>query len=245
MGDRSVTDIEFREHSGVKLIRAQADDDMIADDARLSTSIYPGAVEKAEGTKRNAGLVKALMRDRHGTPFEAPQFTFEIEAPIFVAREAHRHRIASISEMSGRYVELMPVFWVPPRDRPLVQVPGSKQMAYSLEPGTEAQYDETRLTIETACEEAWKNYQAMLVNGIVKEVARVVLPVSVFTKWRLRINLRSALNFLSLRTRSELAAHPSKPQLEIVEVANQMEAIIRAHCPVTMGAFDESGRVAP
>lgn len=237
-----VDKIEFRDYSSVKLIRAQANDWMIAEDARLSTLLE---IDPEEENKRNAGLVRALMRERHGTPFEAPQFTFEIEAPIFVAREAHRHRIASISEMSGRYVELMPVFWVPPRERPLVQVPGSKQMSYELQAGDEQQYLNTRALIEDACKHSWENYQNMLEIGIVKEVARVVLPVSVFTKWRLRINLRSALNFLSLRTRSEIAAYPSKPQLEIQEVANQIELFIEEHCPVTMEAFNQGGRVAP
>lgn len=237
-----VDKIEFRDYSSVKLIRAQANDWMIAEDARLSTLLE---IDPEEENKRNAGLVRALMRERHGTPFEAPQFTFEIEAPIFVAREAHRHRIASISEMSGRYVELMPVFWVPPRERPLVQVPGSKQMNYELQPGTPEQYERTRNILEETYRMAWSQYQYLLGDGVVKEVARVVLPVSVFTKWRLRINLRSALNFLSLRTRSEIAAYPSKPQLEIQEVANQMELFIEEHCPVTMEAFNQGGRVAP
>lgn len=235
--------IEFREHSSVLLIRSQADDIMICDDARLSTSVFPSPVEKDAMAARDAGLVKALMRERHGTPFEAPQFTFEIHAPIFVAREAHRHRIASISEMSSRYVELMPVFWVPPQDRPLVQV--GKAMDYKFEPGTDDQYARLRKELETNYTAAWNSYQYMLSAGIAKEVARVVLPVAVFTKWRLRINLRSALNFLSLRTRSELARYPSKPQLEIVEVANQMEMLIEECCPVTMSAFNEFGRVAP
>lgn len=233
-----MAEIEFRDHSTVKLIRCMADDQMIADDARLSTS--------SEGQQgRNDGLVRSLMRERHGTPFEAPEFVFEIEAPIFVAREAHRHRIASISEMSGRYVELMPVFWVPPRDRPLLQVPGSKQMAYELEAGSDDQYQAALDCIEQSCNQAWEAYQQMLAYGVVKEVARVVLPTSVFTKWRLRINLRSALNFLSLRTRDERAAYPSKPQLEIVEVAKGMEMFMQLHCPVAMDAFNAGGRVAP
>lgn len=234
--------IEFREHSSVRLIRAQADDQMIADDARLSTGTDTDPA-------RTAGLVRALMRERHGTPFEAPQFCFEIEAPIFVAREAHRHRIASISEMSGRYVELQPVFWVPPRERPLMQKPGSKQMAYELVPGTDEQWRNARFWIEASAQQAWANYQAMLADGVVKEVARVVLPTSVFTRWRLRMNLRSTLNFLSLRVRvredEAQPLFPSRPQLEIDEVARQMEDIVGRHCPVALEAFLEGGRVAP
>lgn len=240
-----MADIEFREHSSVALIRCMADDHMIADDARLSTlqSSSETAIQRTEG------LVKSLMRERHGTPFEAPEFVFDIEAPIFVARESHRHRIASISEQSGRYMELPGVFWVPPRERLLVQTPGTKQMAYSLSPGTEEQYKDARLEIEAMSKAAWLSYQAMLDAGVIKEVARVVLPVNIFTRWRLRINLRSALNFVSLRVRvredEPPALFPSKPQLEIDEVARQMEKIMAEHCPVALQAFVEGGRVAP
>lgn len=242
-------EIEFREHSSVVLIRSMADDEMIADDARLSTKRHYVGDEREAHRKAYAGLVRSLMRERHGTPFEAPEFVFEIEAPIFVARESHRHRVASISEMSGRYIELPGVFWVPPRERPLVQTPGTKQMAYSLSPGTDEQYASARRSIEEASEHAWVEYQRMLEDGVLKEVARVVLPVNVFTRWRLRINLRSALNFISLRVRvreDELPAlFPSKPQLEIDEVARQMESIMAEHCPVAVQAFVEGGRVAP
>lgn len=238
-----MTEVEFREHSSVRLIRAQADDDMIADDARLSTRQFGGYHENQAEDKRVAGLVRSLMREHHGTPFEAPQFVFEIEAPIFVAREAHRHRIASISEMSGRYVELQPVFWVPPRDRPLVQV--GKAMEYRLEPGDDVQYRNALARIKALSNEAWHDYQTLIAEGVAKEVARVVLPVNVFTKWRLRINLRSALNFLQLRTRDETATFVSKPMLEIEEVAREMEEYIRGRCPAAYAAFNEFGRVAP
>lgn len=239
-----MSDIEFREHSSVKLIRAQADDQMIAEDARLSTR-QSGSAAAAEDFVRNEGLVRALMRERHGTPFEAPQFTFEIEAPIFVAREAHRHRIASISEMSGRYVELQPIFWVPSPTRPLIQKPGSKQMQYELERGSDEQYSAMLSGMKAINSAAWLTYQKLLEDGVVKEVARTVLPVSIFTRWRLRINLRSALNFLSLRTRDERAAYPSKPQIEITEIAKGMERIMEQHCPIAMDAFNQGGRVAP
>lgn len=232
-----MADIEFREHCSVALVRSQANDIMICDDARISTD------SGSKSDAANRGLIRSLMRERHGTPFEAPQFTFEIEAPIFVAREAHRHRIASISEVSGRYVQLEPVFWVPPRDRPLVQT--GKAMDYTLEPGTADQYDEARVFIESAGYDGWDSYQLLLDNGVAKEVARVVLPVSIFTKWRLRINLRSALNFLSLRTRDDRAAIESKPMLEIQEIARGMEDHMILSCPWSMEAFNEFGRNAP
>lgn len=107
----------------------------------------------------------------------------------------------------------------------------------------------TRMEIEGMSKAAWLSYQAMLDAGIVKEVARVVLPVNIFTRWRLRINLRSALNFISLRVRvrddEPQPLFPSKTQLEIDEIARQMEWIMAQHGPVALEAFVTGGRAAP
>src|SRR5699024_5671345 len=87
---------------------------------------------------RDKGLIRFLMRDRHGSPFEHNSFTFYVEAPIFVFREFMRHRTASYNEESGRYREMRPVFYVPSADRNLIQI--GKPGAYVFEPGTEEQH---------------------------------------------------------------------------------------------------------
>ncbi len=237
-----MTKIEFRDRSTVTLIRTMADDHMIAEDARLSTTKDDGTGLLSQLPDRDKGLVRSLMRERHSVPFEAPQFTFEVETPIFVTREAMRHRNMSFSEMSGRYIELPGVFWVPPPTRPLVQV--GKAMEYRLEPGSPEQYTYTRGIMETASARAWVDYQYLLQEGVAKEVARTVLPVNIFTRWRVRCSLRSALQFCSLRTRDERAEIPSKPMLEIEEVARQIETILEHHCPWAMSAWNEFGRRA-
>ncbi len=236
--------IEFKDRCSVTLVRGDEDGDLwIASDARVSTRSYGSYEQNQVDDARDRGLVRSLMRERHGTPFEAPNFTFEIEAPIFVARESHRHRMISVSEVSGRYVELAPVFWTPPANRPLVQT--GKAMAYHLEQGEADLHALVDTDVRYVCVAAWQAYQQMLEAGVAKEIARIVLPLNLMTRWRARGNLRAWLNYLSLRTRDERATYESKPMLEIQEVAIQIEAILGVHCPAALAAFNEFGRVAP
>lgn len=157
-------------------------------------------------TPANRGRINSLMRNHHGTPFEHAAMTFYVEAPIFVYREWHRHRIGvSYNEMSGRYSELPMQFYTPPEDRPLMQKPGSKQMDYELVSGT---VELRALKLESdvrAFEVAAEEYRRQLDAGIVKEAARTVLPVATYSKMYFTANPRSIMAFLSLRTRHEPA----------------------------------------
>jgi thymidylate synthase (FAD) len=100
------------------------------------------------------------MRDRHGSPFEHNSLTFFVSAPIFVFREFMRHRIASYNEESGRYRELRPVFYVPGRERKLVQE--GKPGHYEFVDGSEEQYQTVVAATKRSCEEAYRSYQEML-----------------------------------------------------------------------------------
>lgn len=228
--------IEFRDRASATFVDAMASDAHVVMAARVSTG-----AENNEA--RDVGLINALMRERHGSCFEAAVFKFHIECPIFVAREFQRHRLASYSELSGRYRELRPIFYVPGPDRALVQV--GKPMDYRLEQGDEAQqFDVAMITRETA-EHAWGSYQSMLARGICREVARMVLPVSTFTEFYATLNARSLMNFLSLRVGDSEAAYPSKPLVEIEHVALDMERTFAQEMPATHEAFVKHGRVAP
>lgn len=234
--------IEFRDRASATLLRCLAGDWIVAESARVSTKgSQPASL--ATTRERDAGLIAALMRERHGTPFEHAVFTFLVEAPIFVARESHRHRIASISEESSRYRELRPIFYLPAPGRALTQV--GKAMAYQLEPGTAEQRDYLGQCFRAEAAGSWARYRGMLNAGIAREVARMVLPVSIFTSWHLTINARSLLNFLSLRVRDDGAAFPSKPQIEIQHIAQDMETALAEHMPATHAAFVAGRRVAP
>ena len=183
------------------------------------------------------------MRDRHGTPFEHNGFTFYIEAPIFVFREFMRHRIASYNEESGRYKELAPIFYVPDENRKLIQV--GKPGAYTFEDGSYDQKVMVPAEMKRVTKESYKAYQRMLEKGVAREVARAVLPVSIYSTMYVTMNARALMNFLSLRTTREGTHFPSFPQREIEMVAEKMEELWAEKMPVTYETFNKNGRVAP
>lgn len=195
--------------------------------------------------ERKAGLINRLIADRHGTPFEMMDMTFQVTAPIFVWREHHRHRMASYNEESGRYKKLDPVFYLPPADRPLVQVEGTKQMDYEVARGKLSQRQGLRSSIEEVCTTAYDEYERLLDEGIIREVARMVLPVNIMSTCIVKMNARSLMNFLSLRQRHNDATFPSKPMWEINQIANEYERHFAKAAPITHEAWVRNGRVAP
>jgi thymidylate synthase (FAD) len=226
----------------VDLHKAAARDTDVAIHARVST--LGGEGRYAEATERDEGLINYLMRERHGSPFEHNSMTFYVEAPIFVFREWQRHRAGvSYNEESGRYRELKPVFYMPGTDRKLVQV--GKPGAYTFEQGDLAQLGAAHSISRRAYEVAWNSYQMMLQEGIAREVARMVLPVGIYSSMYVTFNARSLMHFLSLRTHSEDAFWKSHPQREIEMCGELLEEHFARLMPVTHEAFVRHGRVAP
>ena len=205
--------VTYRSDVTVELVDHMGDIQRIAAAARVSTGTTGTDTE-------NAGLIRYLYNNRHASPFEHVVFTFRVEAPIFVTREMLRHRVGSFNEESGRYSILKPVFYMPAADRPLVQV--GKVGHYEFEPGTA----EHRAVVEAghhrAYSAAWASYERMIEAGIAREVARNVLPVGIYSSLYWTVNLRSLLNFLSLRVDwGDEAANRSHPTHEIQEVARR------------------------
>jgi thymidylate synthase (FAD) len=239
-----MSEVEFRSDVIVQLVRSSASDSDVLFAARVSTQgeqSLDGAT--ADATDRDKGLLNYLMRDRHGSPFEHNSMTFYVQAPIFVFREFMRHRIASYNEESGRYRELRPVFYVPGPDRNLVQV--GKTGSYEFTPGTPEQTRLVDAEVRAVCTEAYESYQRMLDAGVAREVARMVLPVTIYSSMYVTMNSRSLMNFLSLRTTREGTHFPSFPQREIEMVAEKMEQFWVDLMPMTAASFNANGRVAP
>jgi len=239
-------DIQFRSDVTVELIRANASDADVLFAARVSTQgeqTLAAAKDEELDTSRSKGLINYLMRDRHGSPFEHNSMTFYVQAPIFVFREFMRHRIASYNEESGRYRELNPVFYVPGPERNLVQV--GKPGAYDFLPGTAEQTELVQSEAKRVSTAAFESYQRMLDEGVAREVARIVLPLNIYSSMYVTMNARSLMNFLSLRTKREGTHFPSYPQREIEMAAEQMEQHFAALMPLTYATFNENGRVAP
>ena len=236
-------EIIFREDMSVELVKSSASDADVVWAARVSTAGDKSLEDVGVDASKSEGLINYLARERHGSPFEHTSMTFFVSAPIFVFREFMRHRIASYNEESGRYRELKPVFYVPSKDRKLVQI--GKTGSYTFVEGTSEQYEITVASIKETCHLAYENYQKMLTAGVAREVARAVLPVTLYSSMYVTMNARALMNFLSLRTARDGSHFPSYPQREIEMVAEKMEAHFAKLMPITYGAFEKSGRIAP
>ena len=223
--------IHVLDHGFVRLDDVMASDLSVVNAARVSF-----ARRKEEMDDSDAGLIRFLMRDRHGTPFEHNAFRFHIRAPIFVAREWMRHRVGSFNEFSLRYAKATEDFYVPePEDvRSQVGKPG----AYTFESLGPELAEETRDALRHVYEHAYSTYERLVEAGVAREVARSVLPVGAYTEFYWTVNARSLMNFVSLRA-AETA------QREIRRYAEAVERFLEQHMPITHAAFVASGRVAP
>ena len=239
-----MTEPTFRSDMGVELVKASASDADVVWSARVSTQGEASLEALSTDPGRSEGLIRYLLKNRHGTPFEHNSMTFLVTAPIFVFREFQRHRIGwSYNEESARYRELEPVFYVPGPDRKLRQE-GKPGHYVFVDAGPEL----TDVAVEStkrAYAAAHAAYREMLEAGVAREVARTVLPVGTYSSMYATCNARSLMSFLSLRTQAEGSTFPSFPQREIEMVAEQMETELARLMPITHGAFVESGRVSP
>ena len=238
-----MAELTFRSDITVELVKHAASDADVIWAARVSTKGEQSLDEVQKDPARSAGLINYLMRDRHGSPFEHSSMTFFVKAPIFMWREHFRHRIASYNEESGRYKVLEPTFYVPGPERRLVQI--GKPGAYEFVDGTPEQSALVQEQTEAACRAAYDAYQAMLSAGVAREVARIVLPLTIYSSAYVTMNARAMMNFLSLRRHSDEARFPSFPQREIEMVAERYEEEWSRLMPLTHAAFVANGRVAP
>jgi len=223
--------IRVLDHGFVRLDGAMADDLSVVNGARVSFARH-----KAELDDSDAGLIRFLMRDRHGSPFEHNAFRFHIRCPIFVAREWFRHRIGSFNEFSMRYAKATDDFYVPEPEDVRTQV--GKPGAYRFEPVSEELAEETRQELEGVYREAYAAYARLVEKGVARELARSVLPVGAYTQFYWTVNARALMNFVSLRN-AEFA------QREIRRYAEAVETFFAERMPITHAAFLENGRTAP
>lgn len=224
-------EIRLLEHGFVRLDDAMASDLSVVNSARVSF-----AKRKDELDDSDRGLIRFLMRDRHGTPYEHNAFRFHVRCPLFVAREWFRHRVGSFNEESARYHQLEGDFYVPAVEDVRSQV--GKPGAYSFEPVGPEVAEGVRADLATQYEQAYGLYRELIDRGLAKELARCVLPMGTFTQFYWTVNARSLMNFLSLRA-------ADTAQLEIRRYAQAIEELFGAMMPITYEAFVENGRVAP
>ena len=235
-----MSEVQMTTGMTVKFIKASAEDKDVILAAQASIH---GENDPRYSEVDPEKLINALMSQRHGSPFEHNSFTFFAKVPIFVAREWLRTRMASYNEMSGRYSELLPEFWTPPQDRKMINV--GSDMRPQMAPGSPLQRELKKAEDLHVAEAAWASYRKQLEHGISKELARTVLPVSVYTQFYWTLNARSLMHFLSLRIEDYEATYVSHPQKEIEVAAKQVEKEFKRLMPLTHAAFVKNGRVAP
>ncbi len=229
--------IEFCSDITVELVDSMASDRSVVQAAQVSLK------GKNSPAENHPHLIKYLMSSRHGSPFEHNAFTFYSSAPIFVFREWHRHRHASINERSARYSELLPKFYIPGPERRMVNVGSSARPEMVM--GSPKQYEKAIAGKKKIAEDAWAEYKRELQNGVSKEVARDVLPTSVYSEMYWTVNAHSLMNFLSLRIESDDSLVRSRPQWEIQMAATLVEVAFANKMPLTHEFFVAGGRVAP
>jgi thymidylate synthase (FAD) len=223
--------IPVLDHGFVRLDDAMADDLSVVNGARVSF-----ARRKEELDESDEGLIRFLMRDRHGTPFEHNSFRFHIRCPIFVAREWMRHRVSSFNEFSLRYAKATDDFYVPEAEDVRSQV--GKPGAYSFEPVSDEVAEVARERLQAVYETAYRTYQELVELGVARELARCALPVGAYTEFYWTVNARSLMNFLSLR-------NAESAQREIRRYAQACERFLEEKMPITYSAFVANDRTAP
>lgn len=204
----------------VELVELMGDDYSAVQAARTS---YGKGLTSPE---RDEKLIYYLMEHGHHSPFEHTIFKFHIKLPIFVMRQLVRHRIASINERSGRYTQFEEEWFLPERVR--VSDPNNKQGSV-IQPDPE--FNEKAIAIiRESVEKSFRAYNELIELGVAREMARIVLPTSMYTQAYWTINLRSIMNFLNQRA-------DSHAQSEMQEYALAIAQIFREKCPVTYAAY--------
>jgi len=249
MGGSARHEIRIHEHGFIALVDAmprlvpegQTGDSAIVQAARVSYG---------QGTRRlseDSGLIRYLLRHRHTTPFEMVEFKFHVAMPIFVARQWIRHRTANVNEYSGRYSIIKDEFYRPSPDGVRKQSASNRQggsetfaadgpgahgnpAAGEDQAGSEQETARAFLDYLDRAEALYEQYEDLTRRGVSRELARIGLPVSVYTQWYWKCDLHNILRFLSLRM-------DSHAQEEIRVYAHAMHRLIEPIVPVTLQAW--------
>lgn len=207
----------------VRLVDYLGDDSRIVEAARVS---YAGGTKSY---RQDRGLIRYLMRNEHTSPFEQVVFTFHLKMPIFVARQWVRHRTGRLNEISGRYSVMKEEYYLPAAEDIALQSPDNKQgrMDQPADPGFS---DRVQTIFQSGREEIGTRYRELLDMGLARELARIDLPLSLYTEWYWQMDLHNLFRFLKLR----LDKHA---QREIRAYAEVILTIAETVCPIAAEAF--------
>ena len=228
--------VQVLDHGFVRVIDYMGDDSAIVQAARVSYG---------KGTKKitnDRGLIRYLLRHRHTTPFEMCEIKFHVKLPVFVARQWIRHRTANVNEYSARYSILDREFYIPAPEQLAAQSVANRQGRGDVLEGEEAARVLALLRDDAA--QCYAHYEEMLNEdedgnprdpdrpGLARELARMNLPLNIYTQWYWKVDLHNLLHFLSLR------ADPHA-QYEIRVYAEAMLDMVRRWLPIACEAFED------
>lgn len=215
------TKLKVLDHGHVIYVDHLGSDEDICDAARVSYQRH-GSMRLPEENRR---LINYLYKNKHTSPFEMGKVVLNIKMPIFVARQYIRHRMQNVNEVSARYTELPEEFYIPEKWR--AQDTKNKQGSVSSE-------DIDHLTPTAAlrqhCQKAYDLYQSMIKDGIAREMARMVLPINIYTEMRVCWDLKNLMHFISLR-------EDAHAQAEIRDYGAAIKNIVTHLFPMTMSAY--------
>ena len=225
------TKMDVLDHGFVRLVDFMGGDISIVRAARVS---YDAAWRAGEDGGSDKRLISYLWNNKHTSPFESVEFQFEVRCPIFVARQWMRHRTWSYSEISARYTKLPEDFYVPDLDKIGTQSKNNKQ-ARKIGPESGAAHrDVDHELYRDHCRAAFRLYHDLLRNGWPRELARGVLPLSTYTHFFAKTDLRNLLHFIVLRS-------DPHAQYEIRVYSDAMLTLAKQVCPVAIEAFATDG----
>jgi thymidylate synthase (FAD) len=220
------TAIPVLDHGFVRVIDYMGDDAAIVQAARVSYGAGTRQVSNDEG------LIRYLMRHWHSTPFEMCEVKLHVKLPVFVARQWIRHRTANVNEYSARYSILDREFYIPAPDALAAQSTVNNQGRGAVLEGAEAARVLDMLRADAM--RSYDHYEAMLSQdgqqGLARELARMNLPMNIYTQWYWKTDLHNLFHFLRLRA----DAHA---QYEIRVYADAIAGIVERWVPLAWGAF--------
>jgi thymidylate synthase (FAD) len=203
----------------VELLDTFGDDLTVVNAARVSF-----AKESTELTDRDRGLIRYLAAHDHVSPFFHPQARFRVRMPIFVAREWYRHQIGfARNEVSRRYVDSQPECWVPRVEDLRARDPKLKQ---GSRPDPVASAEDWRRRVEDFQGCAVELYETMIADGVAPEIARAVLPQSMYTEFIETGSLAAYARLCGLRLGPDA-------QREIQAYAGAIKELLEPRFPVS------------
>ena len=232
--------IDVLDHGYVEFVEAWGEGSFPSfTDKDYERGIIEAARQSTQGNFRgwdqDAKLLKYLYDNKHATPFEFAGMVIEVQAPIFVFREWHRHRTQSYNETSARYAPLPDLYYLPTAEhlwaRATANSTNKQASAVATEPLQLGDAEGAIHCIGELYSDAERSYQHLLKRGVPKELARLVMPVGHYSRMRASANLRNWLSFLTLRM-------DPKAQWEIQQYANAVHSIMQRQFPQVLCLFD-------